>query len=108
MTFKAITDQFDNSASGTDAFKVLSKAAFDLMKVDRENASLYFVIGTAARAFVLRYEDQGLTAEFIDEAKATVRSMNSKLLTALDSEPAERLRLLNEVAVDYEWNVTTF
>ena len=86
MNFKEITDQFDGSGYGTDAFKALSKSAFELMKTGRENAGLYFVIGTAARAFVLRYEDQGLSAEFIDEAKATMHGMNVKVLAALGAK----------------------
>lgn len=108
MTFKQISDQFNDSGLGTDAFKTLYKSAFDLMKADPSNASLYFVIGTAARAFVMRYEDQALSGEFVDEAKATMHRMNEKILTALASEPAERLRLSSEVAIDYEWNVTAF
>ena len=108
MNFQQITDQFKDSTLGTDAFKALYKSAFDLMKADPPNASLYFVIGTAARAFVMRYEDQGLSSEFVDEAKATMHRMNEKILTALASEPAERLRLASEVAMDYEWNVTAF
>jgi len=108
MNFRQITDQFNDSSLGTDAFKMLYRSAFDLMKADADNASLYFVIGTAARAFVLRYEDQGLSSEFVDEAKATMRRMNETILSALASEPAGRLRLLSEVAMDYEWNVTAF
>jgi hypothetical protein len=108
MNFKQLTDQFNESSLGTDAFKNLYRSAFDLMKEDANNASLYFVIGTAARAFVMRYEDQGLSSEFVDEAKATMRRMNEKILSALASDPAGRLRLLSEVAMDYEWNVTAF
>ncbi|RZL89216.1 MAG: hypothetical protein EOP82_20540 [Variovorax sp.] len=108
MNFKQITDQFNESSLGTDAFKTLYKSAFDLMKADPDNASLYFVIGTAARAFVMRYEDQGLSGEFVDEARATMHRMNAKILAALASDPAQRLRLLSEVAMDYEWNVTAF
>ena len=108
MNFKQISDQFNESSLGTDAFKMLYKSAFELMKADADNASLYFVIGTAARAFVMRYEDQGLSSEFVDEAKATMRRMNEKTLSALACEPTERLRLLSEVAMDYEWKVKAF
>jgi uncharacterized protein YjeT (DUF2065 family) len=33
---------------------------------------------------------------------------NAKLVEALAAAPQERLRLLGEVAIDYEWNVHSF
>jgi hypothetical protein len=108
MNFKEISERFARTPSGTDAFKIFYKAAFDLMKEDPDNAGLYFVVGIAAQAFVRKYEDQGITAEFADGAKARLESMNNKLESALESEPAQRLRLLGEVAIDYEWHLTSF
>jgi heme oxygenase len=108
MTFKEISDRFSNDLSGSDAFKALYRGAFDLMKVDVGNAGLYFVIGVAAQAFVQKYEDQGITAEFADNAKATMVALTAKIVAALDVEPAQRLRMLGEVATEYEWNVTVF
>jgi len=108
MNFKETCDRFAAGHSGTDAFKALSRSAFDLMKVDQENAGLYFVVGVAAHSFVRQYEDQGITAEFADGAKATMVALNAKLAAALDAEPAQRLRMLGEVATEYEWNVTAF
>lgn len=108
MKFADIAERFGNSASGTDAFKIFYKSAFDLMKSDPENAGLYFVVGIAAQSFVRRYEDQGISTEFAEQAKATLDGFNTKLIQALQAEPAERLHLLAEVAIDYEWNVSSF
>jgi hypothetical protein len=108
MNFAEIAERFARSSSGTDAFKVFYKSVFDLMKWDADNAGLYFVVGIAAQSFVRRYEDQGISEEFADKAQATLNDFNAKLGRALQAEPAERLRLLGEVAIDYEWNVTSF
>ena len=108
MNFQELTQRFDNSLAGTDAFKDLYKGAFDLMKSDADNSALYFMLATIARAFVRRYEDQGISGEFVDRAKATVAAFNAKALVALASGPQERLRLLNEIAYDYEWNTPDF
>lgn len=108
MNFADIAARFAQAPSGTDSFKVFYKSAFDLMKSDRENAGLYFVVGIAAQSFVRSYEDQGISAEFADQAQADLAAMNATLVTALRSEPAEKLRLLGEVAFDYEWNITAF
>lgn len=108
MNFKDIAERFERAESGTDAFKVFYKDAFELMKSDPENAALYFVVAVAGQSYVRTYEDQGVTAEFADGAKATLAAFNAKLIRALASEPAIRLRLLGEVATDYEWNIASY
>jgi hypothetical protein len=105
MNFQEISRRFADSSAGTDAFKVFYKEAFQLMKTDPDNAGLYFVVGIAAQSFVRTYEDQGITIEFADNAKATLAGFNARIAEALAAEPARRLRLLGEVAIDYEWNV---
>lgn len=108
MNFKQIAASFEHAESGTDAFKAFYKESFELMKADPENAGLYFVVAVAAHSYVRAYEDQGVTPEFADAAKATLAGLNAKLLHALASEPAERLKLLGEVANEYEWSVSGF
>ncbi|MGF6528074.1 hypothetical protein [Variovorax sp. PvP013] len=108
MNFTDIANRFAKSSSGTDAFKLFYKSAFDLMKTDPDNAGLYFVVGIAAQSFVRRYEDQGISTEFAEQAKSKLDGFNQKLILALEAEPIERLRLLGEVAIDYEWHVPSF
>jgi hypothetical protein len=108
MNFHEISTRFATTGSGSDAFKALYKDAFELMKHDPENAGLYFVVGIAAQSYVRSYEDQGVTGEFADRAKATLVSFNSKITEALASTPEKRLKLLGEIAIDYEWNVHDF
>lgn len=108
MTFQATAAQFEQSGGGTDDFKRLSKEAFELMKTDSANAALYFVIGVAAHAYVIRYEDQAVTSELAESAKATLVGFCGKVTQALASEPATRLSLLAEIATEYQFRVTNF
>lgn len=108
MTFREITAHFAQSESGSDSFKQFYKDAFALMKRDVDNAGLYFVVGIAAQTYVIKYEDQAVAPEFADRVKATLEGFNQRLLAALDMAPAERLKVLGAVAVDYEWNEDAF
>jgi len=108
MTFSDIAQQFMNAQSGTDAFKAFYQDVFALMKTDPDHASLYFVVGVAARSFVQSYEDQAITREFVDRAKAVLVDFNQKVDQALRADPAQCLRLLNQVAFAYEWDVHDF
>lgn len=108
MNFQDSAAQFERSGGGTDDFKRLYKDAFELMKSDAANAGLYFVIGVAAHAYVIRYEDQAVTTELAESAKATLVGFCRKICTALAADPTTRLTLLGEVASDYQFRVTTF
>ena len=108
MTFQDTAAQFEKSDGGTDDFKRLYKEAFELMKTDSTNAALYFVIGVAAHAYVMRYEDQAVTTELAESAKAALVGFNAKINKALASDPQTRLVLLGEVANEYQFIVTSF
>lgn len=108
MTFNDIAQSFAQSESGTDSFKRFYRACFDLMKQDIENAALYFVVAVAARSYVMRYEDQAISAATAENAKKAIDGFNAKLVAALSQPPAERLKVLGQVATDYEWNVEGF
>ena len=108
MTFHEEAGRFEAAESGTDSFKLLYKAAFGLMTQEPGNAAFYFVIGVAAHGYVQRYEDQGVTPDFADKAKAVVVALNRKITQALTASPAEGLRLLGEVSFDYQFKVHDF
>ena len=55
-----------------------------------------------------RYADQGVAPEFADKAKAILGGYNAKIVEALAADAGTRLRLLGEVALDYEWQVQDF
>ncbi|MEO7241767.1 MAG: hypothetical protein ABIW85_02560 [Variovorax sp.] len=108
MNLSDITQRFESSLGGTDAFKELYKGAYALMKSDPENAAVYFVLANAAQAFVLQYEDQGISGEFVDRAKAVMAEFNRKALDAVNANPEKRFHMLSEIAYDYEWNTPDF
>lgn len=108
MNFEDIAKQFAASAPGTDAFKRLYQDSFQLMTEDRQHAGLYFVIGIAAQAYVRQYEDQAVSLEAAARAHATLVGFNDKMVRALTADPALKLRLLSEVAVDYQHHNASF
>lgn len=108
MNFQDTAVRFERSESGTDAFKLLYKDAFELMREDAANAGLYFVIGVAAQSYVRQYEDQGVSNEFANHAKAILQDFNSRIVQALAADPARRLQLLGEVAAEYQLQVHEF
>ena len=108
MTFNDVAARFSAAESGTDNFKQLAHDAFALMKSDSGNASLYFVIGIAAQAYVRKYEDQGVTGEFADHSKTTLEELNATIARALAADVPERLRLAGQAAAHYYFDVTSF
>ncbi len=108
MNFQEAAARFEHSGAGTDDFKLLYKSAVELMGSDVENAALYFVIGVAAHSYVTQYEDQGVTAEFADQAKSVLVGFNKKISQALDADFKARLALLSEVATEYQFRVNQF
>lgn len=108
MTFEKEAARFEAAESGTDSFKLLYKAAFRLMTEDPANAAFYFVIGVAGHGYVMQYEDQGVSPESADKAKAIVVGFNKKIEQALASTPDVGLRILGEVTSDYQLNVHDF
>ena len=106
--FSDTAAQFEKSPGGTDDFKRLYKKAFELMKRDAENAAVYFVIGVAAHAYVIQYEDQAVTAECAEAAKSALVRFCRKAVQALTAEPATRLALLGEIASEYQFDITGF
>ncbi len=108
MNFHETAARFETSGAGTDDFKRLSKDAFELMGSDIENAGLYFVIGVAAHSYVTQYEDQAVSGEFAEHAKAILVGFNRKLSQALLSDAKTRLLTLGEVAAEYQLHVTKF
>lgn len=108
MDFQNAADRFGNSGAGTDDFKRLYKDMCELMSRDTANAGLYFVIGTAAHAYVAQYEDQGVSSEFSDRAKEILVGFNRKISQALAADAATRLAILGEVAAEYQLRVAEF
>ncbi|MBP8867746.1 MAG: hypothetical protein KBG62_06555 [Propionivibrio sp.] len=108
MNFSQVAERFAQSGAGTDDFKRLYKEAFELMKSDSPHAALYFVIGSIAHAYVIQYEDQGVSTEFADKAKGFLVDFNQKICQALTADTATKLALLGEIATQYQFDIPEF
>ncbi|MDB5803421.1 MAG: hypothetical protein JWN73_743 [Betaproteobacteria bacterium] len=108
MTFKEIAAQFEAAESGTDSFKRLYKDAFHLAESAMDNAGSYFVIATIAQAYVRRYEDEAVPVDQANRAKALLMRFNAKIVEGLNSDAATHLRLLGEVANEYQAQIHDF
>lgn len=108
MKFSDLSAEFEAALAGTNSFKSLYKEVIKLMNEDRSNAALYLPIVVAARAYVLRFEDQAISADLADRAKAILVGFNKKILEALVADPERRYSLLSEVSAEYELDVKDF
>ncbi|GBU09950.1 hypothetical protein AwWohl_10880 [Gammaproteobacteria bacterium] len=108
MNFQEIATEFKESAPGTDSFKRLYKSCFEIMLLDPSNASLYFVIGIASQAYVVRYEDQAISNEFAEKSKKTLDIFIDKILIALKSDNEQKILILNEITSHYQLNNNDF
>ena len=108
MNFQAVAAQFAAAESGTDSFKSLYKEAFRLVETDADNAGLFFVIAVIAQAYVRRYEDEAVPIELADRAKALLEKFNARIVQGLGADAATCLRLLGEVAQEYQVEVADF
>lgn len=108
MNFQDIAAQFAVAESGTDSFKKLYKDSFHLAETEVENAGLYFTIGVIAQAYVRRYEDEAVPTELANRAKALLEKFNGKIVKGLAGDAATRVRLLGEVANEYQAQVHDF
>ncbi|MCB7495327.1 hypothetical protein [Klebsiella pneumoniae] len=79
MTFEEIKERFAGAGTGTDAFRGLYNETFELMNADKENAAVYFLIGVAARSYVLRYDDQAVDPDFAEQSKQTMSALVDKI-----------------------------
>lgn len=108
MDFDDAARRFGLASSGSDAFKTLSREMLSLMKSDPSNAAFYFVIGIAARSYVQRYEDQGVSGAFADSSHAALVALCARVSATLRAPPEQRLRTISELVVDYEFGITAF
>lgn len=108
MDFKTIAKDFFEASIGTDSFRELYNNCFNLMKVDKDNALVYHLIGSMARSYVLTYDDQPVKPESAIKSKALLEHYNSKVVLALESESDVRLRVLGEIAIEYQFDIHNF
>ncbi|STV85514.1 Uncharacterised protein [Klebsiella michiganensis] len=108
MTFDEIKERFAGAGTGTDAFRGLYNETFELMNADKENAAVYFLIGVAARSYVLRYDDQAVDPNFAEQSKQTMSALVDKIAFALHQPAEDKIKIASEVASEYHWESHQF
>ncbi|MCC8378165.1 MULTISPECIES: hypothetical protein [Xenorhabdus] len=108
MIFDEIKDRFASAGIGTDAFRELYRETFDLMNEDKDNAVIYFLVGVAARSYVLRYDDQEVDPDFAEQSKILMEGFVEKIALSLKQSFEKRIKIASEVASDYHWKTSSF
>ncbi|MGO3741206.1 hypothetical protein [Kerstersia sp.] len=108
MTYLETVNVFEREESGTDAFKNLHRSLLNLMKSDPAHAAAYYIIGTAAHNYVMRYEDQAVEPETADKAKQALLGFCKKFAAVLNASGEEKLAAISAIANDYEWKIANF
>ena len=102
---KSLTEviaQFENSLAGTDTYKVLKAACLNLIKQDPHHAAAYYPIFVFARSYVILYEEEAVTFETANKAKAQMLDYLKRIESALSSDSQEALlSSLNSIVLDY-------
>ncbi|MES2536504.1 MAG: hypothetical protein V4632_11595 [Pseudomonadota bacterium] len=94
--------QFQNSQPGTDAYKELKAACLNLIKGDPHNAAAYYLIAGFARSYVILHEEEAVTFEMANAAKAQMLDYLRRIESILTSLSADaRMSSLNSIVLDY-------
>ena len=88
MNFQGTAARFAQAESGSNAFCILSRDAFNFVETDPINTGRYFVIDVTAKSCVCCYEDQSVMAEFSDSARAVLVEYNRKQIEGLSTDAA--------------------
>lgn len=102
MNFSDITLAFAESIPGTDAFERIKNQTRALIDQDPPNACAYYLIYGFARSYVLLYEDQAVSPDFADGAKAQLLSYLRRIEESLVADdPNDMLATLSGIVSHY-------
>jgi hypothetical protein len=102
MNLTEVITQFQDTPPGTDAYKEVKAACLNLIKGDPHNAAAYYLIVGFARSYVILYEEEAVTFDTANKAKAQMLDYMRRIESALTSNSHEaRLSSLNSIVLDY-------
>ncbi len=101
MNLSHISDTFENSPAGTDAFLNVKQAMLALIASDSGHAAAYFVLYGHARNYVILHDDEAITTEFAQASKAQLLRYMRAIEAAIPAGPAAVLQALNGNVSDY-------
>ncbi|AGW92941.1 hypothetical protein N234_23220 [Ralstonia pickettii DTP0602] len=108
MTFSTVTEQFNASVPGTDAFLRVKESMPTLMKSDPSHAAAYFLVYGFARSYVILHDDEGITMEVAEMAKNQLLGYMRAVEQALPGGAEALLAAMNEIVVHYDANKQLF
>lgn len=101
MTLTKLIAQFQNEQPGTDAYQQIKAVCLELVSEDPSNAAAYYLIASFARSYVMLYEEEAVTLDTANKAKAQLLDYLTRIHGAQNALPESRLSTLNSIAIDY-------
>jgi hypothetical protein len=100
MNFSQVTDQFETTAPGTDAFLAVKEEMRSLIASDSARAAAYFLVYGFARSYVILHDDEDITVEYARTAKAL--QYMRLIEAAIPQDKKALLEAMNKIIVDYD------
>jgi hypothetical protein len=101
MKLRQITEEFETSPAGTDAFAEVKKGMLSLIASDAPHAAAYFQVYGYARNYVILHDDEAIPPEFAQGSKVQLLSYMKAIEAAIPAGPAALLAALSANVVDY-------
>jgi hypothetical protein len=101
MNFNQITQQFETSLPGTDAFLAVKLGTRTLMESDSGHAAAYFLVHVFARNYVILHDDEPITPDFAQASKAQLLKYMRAIDAALGQGEAALMAAMNQMVADY-------
>jgi hypothetical protein len=102
MNLTGLIAQFQGQQPGTDAFQQIKTGCLNLVGEDPVNATAYYLIASFARSYVLLYEEEAVTFDIANRAKAQMLDYLKRIHDVSQNASAEtRLSTLNSITLDY-------
>jgi hypothetical protein len=102
MNFSQVTDQFETSAPGTDAFLTVKEEMRSLIASDSARAAAYFLVYGFARSYVILHDDEDITVEYARTAKARLLQYMRLIEASIPLDEKSLLEAMNKIIVDYD------
>lgn len=102
MNLTELIAQFEGQQPGTDAYEQIKTVCLNLVGEDSANATAYYLIANFARSYVLLYEEEAVTFDIANKAKAQMLDYLKRIHNVSQNASAEaRLSTLNSITLDY-------
>jgi hypothetical protein len=102
MNLTELISQFEGQPPGTDAYKQIKTVCLNLASEESANATAYYLIANFARSYVLLYEEEAVTFDIANKAKAQLLDYLKRIHGVSQNASAEaRLSTLNAITLDY-------